>query len=171
VAGWRLAPLAALFLVALSIAGQQDDKPIQPPTPPVQPLPYSHKTHLALGLKCNECHPNPDPGDRMTFPAASKCMACHVTITKDRPAIQKLAAYAKSKEPIPWVRVYSVAAGVYWSHRSHLEAGIKCDACHGEVAQMDTIAKVKNVTSMAGCIECHRKNNAETGCEFCHEGK
>jgi len=160
-----------LFLVALSIAGQQNDKPAQAPTPPVQPLPYSHKTHLALGLKCNECHPNPDPGDRMAFPAASKCMACHVTIANDRPAIQKLAGYAKSKEPIPWVRLYSVAAGVYWSHRSHLEAGMKCDACHGEVAQMDTMAKVKNVTSMAGCIECHRKNHAETGCEFCHEGK
>jgi hypothetical protein len=36
---------------------------------------------------------------------------------------------------------------------------------------MDVMAKVKNVTSMAGCIDCHRANHAETGCDFCHEGK
>ena len=98
-------------------------------------------------------------------------MACHATIAKDKPEIQKLAEFAKSKKPIPWARVYSVAAGVYWSHRSHIEAGMKCDVCHGAVAQMDVMAKVKNVTTMAGCMDCHRKNNAETGCEFCHEGK
>jgi len=163
--------LAALLLVAVRLAAQDQEKPAQSPAPPVQPISYSHKTHLAQGLKCQECHPNPDPGDRMTLPAASKCMACHVTIAKDTPAIQKLAEFAKSKQPIPWVRVYSVAAGVYWSHRSHLEAGLKCDSCHGQVAEMEVMAKVKDVTTMKGCIECHRENHAETGCEFCHEGK
>jgi hypothetical protein len=163
--------LAALFAVAMVLAAQQENKPVQPAPPPVQPLPYSHKTHLAQGLKCKECHANPDPGDRMTFAPASKCMACHLTIAKDQPAIQKLAGYAKSKEPIPWVRVYSVAAGVYWSHRSHLEAGLKCEDCHGRVADMDVIAKWKDVTTMQGCIACHRQNKAETGCEFCHAGK
>lgn len=166
----RLLVLTALFLGAPVLRSQDESKPEAPP-PPAQPLPLSHKTHLALGLKCQECHPNPDPGDRMTFPAATKCMACHVTIAKDRPAIQKLAEIAKAKEPVPWVRVYSVRAGVYWSHRSHLEAGLKCDACHGEVARMDVMAKVTNVTTMQGCIQCHRKSGAGTGCEFCHEGK
>ena len=155
----------------MALTGQEENKPVQPAHPPVQPLPYSHKVHLARGLKCNDCHPNPDPGDRMTFAPVTKCMACHVTIAKDRPAIQKLAEYAKSKEPIPWVRVYSVAAGVYWSHRSHLEEGLKCDDCHGQVAEMDVVAKFKDVTTMQGCINCHRQHRAETGCEFCHEGK
>ena len=26
---------------------------------PAQPLPYSHKKHLALGLRCQQCHTNP----------------------------------------------------------------------------------------------------------------
>ncbi len=33
-----------------------------------QPIPYSHKQHLAFGLKCQECHTNPEPGKLMTFP-------------------------------------------------------------------------------------------------------
>ena len=42
--------------------------------PPEQPIPYSHKQHVALGLKCKDCHTMPDPGELMTIPAAAKCM-------------------------------------------------------------------------------------------------
>ena len=162
----RQGVVAALLLATFALAAQEEK-----PAPPAQPVSYSHKAHLARGLTCKDCHPNPDPGDRMTLPAASKCMACHATVASDRPMIQKLAELAKSKQPIAWVRVYSVAAGVYWSHRSHLEAGIKCDACHGQVAQMEVMTKAKDVTTMQGCIDCHRLSKAETGCQFCHEGK
>jgi hypothetical protein len=150
---------------------QDKTKPAANPAPPAQPIPYSHKTHLALGLKCQECHPNPEPGDRMTLPATSKCMACHVIVAKHRPAIQKLAEFAKSKQAIPWVRVYVVSGWVYWNHRSHLEAGMKCEMCHGQVSQMDVMEKVSNVTTMEGCVECHRKNDASTGCQYCHADK
>ena len=63
-----------------------------PHPPPEQPIPYSHKQHLAFGLKCQECHTNPEPGKLMTFPDTAKCMQCHVTIGKDKPSIQKIAA-------------------------------------------------------------------------------
>lgn len=157
---------ATLFLFATVEAFAQQAAP-----PKVQPLPFSHKTHTAAGLKCLDCHPNPDPGDHMTFPATARCMACHVNIAKDKPAIQKLAEFAKSKEPIPWVRVYSVPAEVYWDHRAHLKASQQCGDCHGPVAQMDVLVKATNVTTMAGCLECHRSKNAGTGCGFCHEEK
>jgi hypothetical protein len=136
-----------------------------------QPLPYSHKTHLALGLKCGDCHVNPEPGDRMGFPETSKCMTCHATISKEKPAIQKLAAFAASKQPIPWARVYAVSAGVFWNHRSHLEASVKCEACHGPVAGMEVMTMVTDVTTMTGCVNCHKQSKAGTGCQFCHEGK
>src|SRR5688572_24885133 len=70
-----------------------------------QPIPYSHKTHLAMGLKCNSCHRNADPGELMGLPAEGVCMGCHQTIKADSPHIQKLAAAAREKKPIPWVRV------------------------------------------------------------------
>lgn len=138
---------------------------------PDQPLPYSHKAHAAAGLKCLDCHVNPDPGDAMTIPAASKCMSCHVSIGSERPSIRKLASFSKSKDPVPWVRVYALPAGIYWSHRSHTAAQVECRECHGDVAAMDRMANVTGVTSMAGCVGCHKRVKAGNGCEFCHEGK
>src|ERR1700674_6129394 len=83
------------------------DNPSPHPAPE-QPIPYSHKQHLAFGLKCQECHTNPDPGKLMTFPDTAKCMQCHVTIAKDEPSIQKIALYATSNQHIPWGRVSNV---------------------------------------------------------------
>ena len=135
---------------------------------PVQPLPYSHKTHVGLGLQCRVCHTNPDAGKLMTFPPTAFCMGCHQTVAADRPSIQKLAEYAKSGEPIPWVRVYRVPDYVYWRHGSHLEAEVQCTECHGPVAERDVIRLETNVTRMLGCQTCHDKRQAYTDCVACH---
>lgn len=135
---------------------------------PAQPIPYSHKTHLALGLKCQNCHTNPDPGNMMMFPATSKCMQCHTDVAKNTPAIQKLAEFANSGQAVPWVRVYQLTPGVNWSHRTHLQAGMQCVMCHGQVAQLSAMAEVTGVTSMASCIACHQSHNAPTVCHTCH---
>ena len=135
---------------------------------PAQPIPYSHKTHVAKGLQCQFCHANPDPGEQMTFPATSKCMSCHATVSKNKPAIRQLAAFAKSAKPIPWLRVYQVTPGVTWTHRKHLEAGLKCENCHGQVGEMDAVAETTSVAAMAACIDCHAQNKAPTACRTCH---
>lgn len=166
-AGWRVTAQHS----APPTPNPQDTKTAVESAPPEQPIPYSHKTHLALGLKCLECHPNPEPGDRMTLPTPQKCMTCHAVIAKDKAAIQKLAEFAKSKQTIPWARVYVVSGWVYWNHRAHLEAGMKCEMCHGQVSEMNVMAKVSKVTTMEGCIECHRRNDASTGCQYCHADK
>ena len=104
----------------------------------------------------------------MEFPATSKCMGCHASVAKNKPAIRKLSQFAKTGMPIPWVRVYVVLSGVKWTHRKHLEAGVKCETCHGQVAQMDAIAEVTSVTTMASCIHCHELHNAKSVCVTCH---
>jgi hypothetical protein len=173
------AGLAALFALAAGLAAQQvsstqpvtkmvSDNPSEHPAP-VQPIPYSHKKHLAFGLECKQCHTNPEPGKLMTFPDTATCMQCHVTIAKDKPYIQKLAEYAKSKQPIPWVRVYTVLPGVAWSHRFHLEAGVKCETCHGYVRELDAMSEVTSVTTMYSCLNCHELNKAKTACDTCHK--
>lgn len=149
----------------------KDSAPGTAKPPAEQPVPFSHKLHLTFDMKCQECHPNPEPGDRMTLPAADRCMECHRTVVKEKPAILKLAEFAKSKQSIPWVRVYVVSGWVFWNHRSHLEAGMKCAACHGDVAKMEVLTAATNATTMAGCVDCHRKNDASTGCQYCHSGR
>jgi len=135
---------------------------------PAQPLPFSHKTHVTRGLTCRQCHTNPEPGAQMTFPASRVCMTCHASIAKDRPAILKLAALANSGAPIPWVRVYQVTAGVTWTHRKHLDAGMQCVMCHGQVGELDAMAETTSVTSMGSCIACHAAHKAGTTCSTCH---
>ena len=150
---------------------QAQSKPASQPAAPEQPFPFSHKIHATYQLPCQFCHPNPDPGNQMTIPDVAKCMSCHTEVAKDKPAIKKLAQLAKDNKPIAWVRVYSVPAFVYWSHRTHLEAKMKCEMCHGPVAEMEVMPKVTNVTTMGGCVDCHKQNEAPTGCVTCHEGQ
>lgn len=135
---------------------------------PEQPIPYSHKTHLAMGLKCANCHTNPDPGEIMGIPPESKCMACHQTVRTESPHIQKLAAYVKDNKPIPWVRIYRIPGYVYFSHRTHTTAGFACQLCHGPVAERDAMRKEVGI-SMGDCMDCHRRNKASIDCKFCHD--
>jgi hypothetical protein len=171
--------LAALFTLAAGLAAQQvastapvkkmvPDNPSEHPAP-AQPIPYSHKKHLSFGLECKQCHTNPEPGTLMTFPDTATCMQCHVTIAKDKPSIQKLAEYSKSKQPIPWVRVYAVLPGVAWNHRVHLEAAVKCETCHGQVRELDAMSEVTSVTTMYSCLNCHELSKAKTACDTCHK--
>lgn len=173
---WRLAAVLTLLLLASvatrSHGGAQSAGVSlgQMPLPaPVQPLPYSHKIHLALGLQCRTCHVNPDAGKLMTYPGTAICMGCHQAIATERPAIRKLAEYAASNLPIPWVRVYRVPDYVYWRHGTHLEADVPCADCHGPVAERDVIALETTVTTMLGCVTCHDQRQAFTDCIACHE--
>lgn len=173
--GFKVAPVALFatlgYVSALGLFAQAPQSKHREQAP-AQPIPFSHKAHIASAhLKCQECHRAPDPGDRMTLPAVSTCMACHISIAKDKPAIRELGEYAKNKQPIKWVRVYSVPSDVFWSHRPHLAAGMTCEMCHGPVPQADAISLLTNVTTMEGCVDCHKQHQAGTGCVFCHEGK
>ena len=168
-----LCRLAWLALVLAGAAGLAQPPAQPPPAPPAsaprQPIPYSHKQHLALGLQCKDCHTMPDPGESMGIPAAAMCMGCHRSIQKESAALKELAPYAGQKKPIPWVRVYKLLPGVSWSHRKHLAAGMQCEMCHGQVAQLDRMAEITSVTSMSSCISCHEQKKASATCFTCHE--
>jgi hypothetical protein len=167
---------AASVLLAVGVARAQPPVPtasavqanLAPHPAPEQPLPYSHKTHVGMGLPCQLCHTNPAPGKQMTFPATSTCMKCHTTLVTDRPAIKKLAEYAYSKQPIPWVRVYKVLPGVTWTHRRHLDAGVRCETCHGAVGDLDAMSETTAVTGMASCVSCHQARGVSAACSVCH---
>jgi c(7)-type cytochrome triheme protein len=152
--------VAGLLLLA---AGSHDKE-----QQPQQPIPYSHKTHLALGLKCSQCHENADPGAFMGFPDEGFCMGCHRAEKADSPYIQKLAAAFHEKKPIPWVRVYKIPTDIYFSHRVHTAAGVKCETCHGPVRQRTVITR-EVVHNMKSCMACHAATKARNDCTACHE--
>jgi hypothetical protein len=165
--------VAAVLLTASSLSAQvKQEVPNNPSVGPGpdQPIHYSHKLHLALSakLECKGCHSNPDPGKLMTFPATSTCMKCHVKTAKVKPDIKKLAGFDKSKTAIPWVRVYNLRPGYEWTHRKHLDAGVKCEACHGQVDQLEVMTEVTSVVSMYSCVNCHTMHKAKTTCVTCH---
>ncbi len=141
---------------------------IAPHPAPTQPLPFSHKAHLATGLACETCHIGPDPGIQMTFPATAICMSCHRTVATDKPAIVDLHVFSRSGQQIPWVRVYAITPGVSWSHRAHLDAGAQCETCHGDIKQSEAVAESKAIRAMATCISCHQARGAAADCVTCH---
>jgi hypothetical protein len=151
-------------LVLLAVAGALIAAPAE------QPLPFSHKTHTAVAkLVCEDCHAAPAKfGASMGFPSAGKCMVCHVLIAKDKPAIQKLAQFAASKEPIPWVRIYRLDDFVFFDHRYHLMNQAKCEDCHGAIADEDVVVDQLGATKMVFCQTCHVKTRASGGCGTCH---
>ena len=115
---------------------------------------------------CESCHTG--SAKEMTLPATSVCMGCHQSIATERPSIQKLAEFARTTQPIPWVRVYNVRPGLRWSHDVHLKAGKTCMACHGDIASMVEMSEVTSVTTMYSCLSCHQKNQGKTECKTCH---
>ena len=165
--GW----LVTLLWLMPAVIGFQTPMQISVP-PPDQPIPYSHRQHLALGLACQKCHTMPEPGAAATLPGTATCMSCHAQTKPDSPAIQRLAAAHASGEAIPWQRVYRVPDYVSFSHKRHVTgpAAATCDVCHGPVREMDVMQKVRD-TSMPACLECHEARGASTRCDTCHDSR
>jgi len=159
--------LLVALAITMSVTAQNE------PAPPVgeapsQPLPFSHKTHAPLGLKCLECHKTAAQSTGAGLPAESICMTCHVLIKRDSPSIQILAGFHSRKEPVPWVRLYRLPDFVYFSHkRHHGKAQIACAACHGEVERRDVLSKAKSI-GMQSCMRCHDERKANNNCDACH---
>lgn len=136
---------------------------------PDQPIPFNHKLHVQTAkLGCNDCHAPVKTGVLLAMPQPEKCMACHVAVATDKPDVKRLAAAAVAKENIAWARVYRVPSFVTFSHKTHTDAGNKCEDCHGDVSNAVAIAPVKDM-SMGGCIACHQAKSAPATCDTCHE--
>ncbi len=149
----------ALWILALVTAAMASD----------QPIAYSHKQHIALGLQCLDCHSSADTGAAATLPSVRKCMLCHAKIATGKPEIQKLAAYAAGKREVPWQRVYGFPpeALVKFQHAPHARAKIGCATCHGDMTQAATAERlVKH--NMGTCVSCHRQYKSSEDCAACH---
>jgi hypothetical protein len=140
---------------------------------PVQPVKFLHPVHVqTLKLNCVYCHfsanKSPDPG----LPAMSTCMGCHTVAGPQKPEIQKLASYWNKKQPVPWIRIHKVPEYVHFPHMRHVNAGVSCQTCHGQVQNMAQVQQ-QNSLNMGWCVNCHigRSNppfKARDDCATCH---
>lgn len=140
---------------------------------PEQPVPFSHARHAGqLGLDCSTCHIGgetaQDSAADIRLPSTERCMACHQAVATEHPGVGLLARYHASGEEVPWVRVYEVLTGVNWSHQPHLNGGLSCETCHGEVRDLEVMSEQTPVTAMGTCLGCHQASGASSDCVTCH---
>ena len=123
---------------------------------PEQPLPYSHQLHAGiLKIPCLYCHSGALKSRHAGVPSVEKCMNCHKVTKVDSPDIKKLAALYTSGEALRWQRIHLLPDHVYFDHRPHVNAGILCQTCHGEVQTMPVVYQNMSMR-MGNCLGCHR---------------
>jgi hypothetical protein len=123
---------------------------------PVQPFPYSHQLHAgALRIHCLYCHSGAQRSRQAGIPSVEKCMNCHKVTKTDSPPIRRLTNAYASGTPVLWRRVHSLPDHVYFDHRPHVNSGILCQTCHGEVQDMNVVYQRMSMR-MSNCLGCHR---------------
>jgi len=136
---------------------------------PVQPIAFNHKVHIQNNIDCTNCHEGVNQGPNAGIPSVSFCMACHQAVAMDKPEIKKLAAYADKGQEVPWQRVYWFypETHVHFWHSPHINAGLNCKECHGDLSKQTVAVRSKDLT-MNFCLNCHRAKGVSVDCTTCH---
>ncbi|HKJ67664.1 MAG TPA: cytochrome c3 family protein [bacterium] len=123
---------------------------------PEQPVPYSHKLHAGdLGIDCRYCHSDVEKSPVANVPPTQTCMNCHQLILPESENLAPVRRSWETGEPIEWVRVHMLPNYAYFNHSAHVTAGVGCESCHGNVANMEVVEQQKTL-SMGWCLDCHR---------------
>jgi hypothetical protein len=124
--------------------------------PAEQPVPFSHEHHVGgLGIDCRYCHTSVEMSSSAGIPPTYTCMSCHSQIWNDSPVLKPVRDSLANGTPINWNRVHNLADFVYFDHSIHVNKGVACVTCHGQVDQMPLTWKTQTL-QMEWCIDCHR---------------
>ena len=120
-----------------------------------QPVPFSHKHHTSLGIDCRYCHTSVEESSFADVPPTRVCMNCHNLIWNDSPMLEPVRASWRDETPLEWNRVNDLPDFVYFNHSIHVDRGIACVTCHGQVDDMPLTWR-EHPLFMKWCVECHR---------------
>ena len=83
-------------------------------------------------------------------------MGCHQSTfaLANKPEIVKLTDYWNKKQPIPWVRIHRLPEYVHFPHMRHVNAGVTCQTCHGQIQEMYQVYQYASL-NMGWCVNCH----------------
>jgi hypothetical protein len=158
--GLLLLAIGAVVLSAYSGASSSQGRG------PEQPINFPHPLHAGpvanggLGLNCLYCHNNANKSADVGMPAVNTCMGCHTSVAMQNPEIKKLWQYAdvanqgKNAKPVPWIRIHKVPEYVHFPHVRHVNAGVTCQTCHGQVQGMARVYQYSSL-NMGWCVNCH----------------
>lgn len=125
---------------------------------PDQPIPFSHKIHAGDNkIDCQYCHVGARKSRHAGIPALNVCMNCHRVVKTESPHIQNLQEHYNSGKPVEWLRIHELPDIAFFNHRPHIDKGVSCETCHGDVKTMDKVYQAMPLT-MGWCINCHRGN-------------
>jgi hypothetical protein len=121
-----------------------------------QPVAFSHRHHVGeLKIDCRYCHTSVEKSSFAGVPPTQTCMTCHSKLFTGSPMLQPVAESVATGRPIQWNRVHVLPDYVYFDHSIHVNKGVGCTTCHGQVDEMPLIAKSQTLY-MQWCIDCHR---------------
>ncbi|MDB5172901.1 MAG: hypothetical protein JWO87_2101 [Phycisphaerales bacterium] len=122
-----------------------------------QPVPFSHEHHVrGLGIDCRYCHTSVEDSYFAGLPATKVCMTCHSQMWNNAPLLQPVRDSWANNRPIIWNRVHNLPNFVYFNHSIHVNKGVGCVSCHGQVDMMPLVWKNSSLF-MEWCLECHRE--------------
>ena len=150
---------AVLALSAFALVGgslQRSPYLTEVGVPRVQPIPFSHKHHVAgLGIDCRYCHTSVEDAAFAGMPSTQTCMNCHRQIWSTSPMLEPVRESFRSDRSLTWIRVHDLPDFVYFDHSIHVRKGVGCATCHGRVDQMPLMWRTQTL-HMEWCLDCHR---------------
>lgn len=143
-----------------------------------QPVEFDHRHHARDdGIDCQYCHSTAERSANAGIPSTELCMGCHAQVWNESPLLAPVRESYFAGTPIPWRRVHNLPDFVYFHHGVHVQGGITCAECHGQVEQMARVSRFAPLT-MKWCVDCHRDPpgprdfgraiTALTTCSACH---
>jgi hypothetical protein len=81
-------------------------------------------------------------------------------IWTNAPMLEPVRQSWATGKSLEWNRVHDLPGFVYFNHSIHVNKGIGCSDCHGQVDQMPLMYQ-ENTLYMEWCLECHRNPEAK----------
>jgi hypothetical protein len=121
-----------------------------------QPVPFSHQHHVTgLGIDCRYCHGTVETSAYAGMPATKTCMNCHQQIWVGSELLSPVRDSFRTGKSIEWNRIHRLADFAYFDHSVHVNKGVGCVTCHGDVQDM-ALMRQHGTLLMEWCLECHR---------------
>lgn len=127
---------------------------------------FPHKTHVAEGLDCSDCHAGVPDTDEPRMPVQQQCQLCHKDLDAEKPP-EKQAARLFEGGMLQASHYSRLSPERIFSHAKHAAAVEKCDTCHTGVSDSDRVSPGVALT-MAECMACHAERRVSNDCATCH---